>query len=209
MALLIYDNGLITNPPARMLTGERNVEETQAVSKDRQFDHAGQLGKATFPLTGENPGLLSGRSRIYLDTERESDSLKERRKLQALHIMSSPVITITPSTSISSAWQTIHTAEIDHLIVVGPNLQPISLINSTHLIQADTDSEEAVASLLTHQVAIVTTDTLVRDITQFFIEQKLTALPVVSIDEHRLVGIICRSDLLKLLVSGPNVNYSV
>ena len=209
MALLIYDNGLITNPPARMLTGERNVEESQAVSKDRQFDHAGQLGKAALPLTGEHPGLLSGRSRIYLDTERESDSLKERRKLQALHIMSSPVITITPSTSISSAWQTIHTAEIDHLIVVGPNLQPISLVTSTQLIQAGIDSEEAVASLLTHQVAIVTTDTLVRDIAQIFIEHKLTALPVVSIDEHRLVGIICRSDLLKLLVSGPNVSYSV
>jgi predicted transcriptional regulator len=88
-------------------------------------------------------------------------------------------------------------------------LQPISLITSTQLIQAGIDSEEAVASLLTHQVAIVTTDTLVRDIAQFFIEQKLTALPVVSIDEHRLVGIICRSDLLKLLVSGPNVSYSV
>lgn len=209
MALLIYDNGLITNPPARMLTGERNVEETHAINKDRQFDHAGQLGKAVTPLTGEHTGLLSGRSRIYLDTERESDSLKERRKLQALHIMSSPVITITPSTSLSSAWQTIQKAEIDHLVVVGPNLQPISLITSTQLIQAGTDSEEAIATQLAHQVAVVTTDTLVRDIAQFFIEQKLTALPVVSIDEHRLVGIICRSDLLKLLVSGPNVSYSV
>ncbi|WP_417583876.1 HPP family protein [Nitrincola sp.] len=209
MALLIYDNGLITNPPARMLTGERNVEEAQAVSKDKQFDHANQLGKALSPLTGEHSALLSGRSRIYLDTERESDSLKERRKLQALHIMSSPVITITPSTSISSAWQTIDKAEIDHLVVVGPNLQPISLVNSTQLIQAGTDSEEAIASLLTHQVAIVTTDTLVRDIAQFFIDQKITALQVVSIDEHRLVGIISRSDLLKLLVSGPNVSYSV
>lgn len=46
-------------------------------------------------------------------------------------------------------------------------------------------------------------DTLVRDIALIFMKHKASAFSVVNAD-HRVVGIITRTDLLSLLVSGPN-----
>lgn len=202
MALLIYANGIVT-PASSIHGGQRTVEESQASTADRQ----GVLTRAPRHNTAEQQPL--GRSRIYLDTERRSDSLQERRKLQALHIMSSPVICATPMTSTIEALARMEQADIDHLVILDADQQPVSLITRIELMQADLSEDLPLQTLLSEQLCAVTEDTLVRDIARYFMTQKVSAMPVISRTDQQLVGIICRTDLLHLLVSGPNVQHQV
>ena len=67
----------------------------------------------------------------------------------------------------------------------------------------DSPETSFIQSILDFNALAVSEDTLVRDIALIFMKHKASALSVVNAD-HQVVGIITRTDLLSLLVSGPN-----
>ncbi|MCD8513428.1 MAG: CBS domain-containing protein [Nitrincola sp.] len=206
MALLIYNNGIIT-PTSSVLAKQRHVEELQQSSPDRQTENPAPLARAAVPLGRKYQS--SHPSNLYLDTERKSDTLQERRKLQAMHIMSSPVVSIPSQGTIFRALALMDQAEVDHLVVVDEDFKPVRLLHRNRLEQARSSELILITQMVPEEFSAVTGDTLVRDIAQFFITHKLTAMPVVDQDSKLLIGIICRPDLMRLLVSGPNVKLEV
>ena len=206
MALLIYNNGIIT-PTASLLSRQRHIEELNPLTSDRQTDTPAPLARAAVPLGRKYQS--NHPSSLYLDTERKSDTLQERRKLQAMHIMSSPVISIPSQSTIFRALALMDKAEVDHIVVVDDEFKPISLLHRKHLEQAKIEEQILISHVMPEEFSAVTGDTLVRDIAQFFITHKLSAMPVVDQDNKTLIGIICRPDLMRLLVSGPNVKLEV
>lgn len=205
MALLIYNNGIIT--PSSSVLKQRHVEELQQSSADRQTENPAPLARAATPLGRKY--LSSHPSNLYLDTERKSDTLQERRKLQAMHIMSNPVVSIPSQGTIFRALALMDQEEVDHIVVVDEEFKPERLLHRNRLDQAKTDGLILISQMVLEEFSAVTGDTLVRDIAQFFITHKLTAVPVVDQDSRLLIGIICRPDLMRLLVSGPNVKLEV
>lgn len=206
MALLIYNNGIIT-PTSSVLARQRHVEELNPSTPDRQAENPPPLARAAVPLGRKYQS--SHPSNLYLDTERKSDTLQERRKLQAMHIMSSPVVSIPSQGTIFRAIALMDQAEVDHIMVVDEEFKPISLLHRKHLEQARIEEQILISHVMPEEFSAVTGDTLVRDIAQFFITHKLSAMPVVDQDNKTLIGIICRPDLMRLLVSGPNVKLEV
>ncbi len=206
MALLIYNNGIIT-PPSNVIARQRQVEELNPSSSDKQTNTPAPLARAAVPL-GHKQGN-NHPSNLYLDTERKSDTLQERRKLQAMHIMSSPVISIAVQGTVFRAIAMMDEAEIDHIVVVNDEFKPVSLLNRLQLNQAREADEVLISNIMPDAFSAITGDTLVRDIAQYFITHKPSAMPVVDRDSKTLIGIICRPDLMRLLISGPNVKHAV
>ena len=206
MALLIYTNGIIT-PTHNVLARQRQVEELNPSSADKHSDNPTPLSRAVSPLGRKQTSTHP--SNLYLDTERKSDTLQERRKLQAMHIMSSPVVSIPSSGTIFRALALMDQAEVDHIVVVDEEYKPISLLHRAQLEQAKKDEQILINLMMPSAFSAITSDTLVRDIAQFFISHKLSAMPVVDQDNNTLIGIICRPDLMRLLISGPNVKHEV
>jgi len=206
MALLIYNNGIIT-PTSSVLARQRHVEELNPSTPDRQTENPAPLARAAVPLGRKHQS--SHPSSLYLDTERKSDTLQERRKLQAMHIMSSPVVSVPSQSMIFRALALMDQAEVDHIVVVDEVFKPLSLLHRKHLEQAKIEDQILISNVMPEEFSAVTGDTLVRDIAQFFITHKLSAMPVVDQDNKTLIGIICRPDLMRLLVSGPNVKLEV
>ena len=206
MALLIYNNGIIT-PTSSVLARQRHVEELNPLTPDRQTENPASLARAAVPLGHKHQS--SHPSNLYIDTERKSDTLQERRKLQAMHIMSSPVVSVPSQGMIFRALALMDQAEVDHIVVVDEEFKPLSLLHRKHLEQAKIEEQFLISHVMPEQFSAVTGDTLVRDIAQFFITHKLSAMPVVDQVNKNLIGIICRPDLMRLLVSGPNVKLEV
>lgn len=206
MALLIYNNGIIT-PSKSVLGKNRQIEALQSSSADKHTDSQAPLARAAVPLGRKQHAYNP--SKLYLDTERKSDTLQERRKLQAMHVMSSPVVTIPFQGTVFRALAFIDEAEIDHLIVVNEDYRPVSVLSRIELLKAHSEGEIFISNIMPEEFSAVTSDTLVRDIAQFFITHKISAMPVVDQDSNILIGIICRPDLLRLLVAGPNVKHEV
>lgn len=215
MALLIYDNGNLVKNPSEIKIPERSV---LPVDNPAYNTRAG-LNSSLKP-TEENPvpsrrtilaanrRMPLGSSRLYEETGRKSDSLQDRRRLSAIHVMSSPVVTANQYDTIADSWLKMQQEEIDHLIVVNSQGNPMGAITGGELLKYGQDSKSFIENLLNKPLIAVSTDTLVRDIALIFMEQKVSCVPVVN-DDHQVVGIVCRSDLLSLLVSGPNLEQRV
>lgn len=95
-------------------------------------------------------------------------------------------------------------AEIDHLVVVNSQGHPMGIITGGDLLRYGQNSTSFVENLLNNSLIAVSPETLVREIALIFMEHKVSSVPVVNAN-HQVVGIVCRSDLLRLLVSGPNL----
>lgn len=212
MALLIYDNGNLVKNPSTAQFPQRGIAATNRSSASKNSSQNSTINNpqittqnkpASSPLTsGTRSTLVS--SRLYEETGRKSDTLQDRRRLIALHIMNSPVTTVGQFDTIKFAWELMQQEGINHLVIVNGNAHPLGVITGENLLRSGSDSSSFVANLLNNALIAVSPDTLVREIAQIFMEQKVSCVPVVEQD-HRVVGIVCRSDLLRLLVSGPNL----
>lgn len=216
MALLIYDNGNLVKNPSAAQFPQRGIAATNRSSASKNSSQNNTINNpqittqskpASSPLTnGTRSTLVS--SRLYEETGRKSDTLQDRRRLIALHIMNSPVITVGQFDTVKFAWELMQREGVNHLVIVNGNAHPLGVITGEKLLRSGSDSNSFVANLLNSALIAVSPDTLVREIALIFMEQKVSCVPVVEQD-HKVVGIVCRSDLLRLLVSGPNLAQRV
>jgi CBS domain-containing protein len=214
MALLIYDNGNLVRSPSDAKfttsevapTGQSQGSPTSAQRNEQETPAQTTLPYIPRPQSSSTSAARSSAfsSRMYEENSRKTDTLQDRRKLSAIHVMSSPVITISQFDTVKNALQIMHQEAIDHLVVVNSSGHPLGVVTDGQLLRHGAESTSFVENLLTRSLIAVTPDTLVRDIALIFMEEKVSCVPVIN-QTHQVSGIICRSDLLRLLVSGPNM----
>lgn len=137
-----------------------------------------------------------------------NDSLENRRRLKASHVMSTPAVTVKPQGLVEQAQQLMQDNDISHIVVVNPQNNPLGLITSTEIMQVEYPKSCFIQNILDPSVLAVSSETLVRDIALTFMKYKPTAIAVVD-EQQQIIGIICRSDLMSLLVSSPTQQIKV
>lgn len=214
MTLLIYDNGNLVKNLSDAQFPQRGVTPAQGSPIARDVTQQNMTASSSITSSSAyQPSVAQTRStvtssRLYEETGRKSDSLQDRRRLMALHVMSSPPITVGQFETVKKAWETLQSEEIDHLIVVNSRGFPLGIVTGGDLLRYGSHSESFIENLLHPPLVAVSPETLVREIALIFMEQKVSSVPVVN-KAHQVVGIVCRSDLLRLLVSGPNLEQRV
>lgn len=133
---------------------------------------------------------------------------KRERALQAKDMMSSPVESLTPQTSIRNAYEIFQTKRYRHMPVLDQN-HLVGILSDRDLLRLaaenakDTagDGKEAarkeyVGAVMIHAVLSASPETEVHDVARVLFEERIGCLPIVSGDGS-LVGIITRSDILR------------
>lgn len=126
--------------------------------------------------------------------------------------MTTPVISVSPSTSISAAHQIMKEKGIRRLpvlengvlvgIVTIGDVREASPSDATTLSIWELNylwAQLTVEKVMTRKVLTVKSDTSIIDAAQSMLENKVSGLPVVD-DEGRLVGMITESDVFRMLV---------
>lgn len=126
--------------------------------------------------------------------------------------MTSPVITVTPDTNLKDARSLISENKIRVLPVMKDN-KLVGIITKRGLLRLDlsvlgietwnshADLEDGkVGDVMTLKPLTVTPDSTVPKAARVMLENKITALPVVS--KGSLVGILTNSDVLRFLITG-------
>ncbi len=208
MALYIYDHGYRIQTPKETIFPPSGVDATtQTKGTQSSTQKERNLAEQERIIIQGKPSGQSGRhpvSQAYMNTAAKSaGSLEDRRKLTAAHIMVSPVVTVPPYTLIQSAWQRMQENEINHLLVTEGG-KPLGLVSNHDILEAGISSVESIESLYSGKLVAATPETLVREVASSFLEHNINAMPIVDRSDN-VVGIICRYDLLRLLVSGPHL----
>ena len=141
-------------------------------------------------------------------------SVKERGiALHAHQIMTSPVVTVFPDTTIADAWALFRERRFRHVPVVTGRGKIYGIISDRDLLRyaATTgkvppysknmpEASISIESLTKTRVITSSQGTEIRQIARMLFEQRIGAMPVVS-DSGIVEGIITRSDILRTLVN--------
>lgn len=209
MALYVYDHGYRIQTPKDALFpkgGVNSLKESKASHRSADIEDRLHADGDKFVIPGpeKGPENTDNVTRAYASVSEESADEPESAQLSVAHLMVSPVHTIPPTTPISTAWKRMDTLEISHLVVSDDEQRPLGLISKADLLEAGPDSIKPVREIYSKKLIAAAPETRIQDVAINFIENNINSIPVVDKDD-KVVGIVCRTDLLRLLVSGPHL----
>jgi CBS domain-containing protein len=133
--------------------------------------------------------------------------------VKVTEIMSQPVITVTPETSIKSAAQLLVAHDISGLPVVDSTGRLVGIVSEADLIPIEVrpdprsqatplaptagSTPHTVAEVMTRDVIVVTTQNEVAQAARAMLDSDVKRVPVMS--GRRVVGIVSRRDLVKVI----------
>ena len=206
MPFNLYGQDPITTPPVR----EQGVAPSAPVPAVRPVREDEGRAPRRPPGDRRPPSPEAEALQAYAETARPGF---RQPALHAEQIMSTPVTTLTPETSILEAWALFRQTRYRHIPVVDGNGRLTGIVSDRDLLRYaavngrippyDGDSPEArtpIATLMKPRVLTATPDTEIRQIARVLIEQHIGAMPIMD-GAGRLRGIVTRSDILRALVT--------
>lgn len=149
--------------------------------------------------------------KAYSSTE-QSHLHGSRPSLNAETIMSSPIHSADFDQSLQQGWKLMQQHQVSHLLLLNRQGALMGLISDKDILKVTSGvgdialegrgaDEIMLGDLISRQLLTVSPDASILDIAHAMLEQKISALPVVTVKDE-LKGIITRTDLLQAMVNG-------
>lgn len=128
----------------------------------------------------------------------------EKQLVFAEQIMSSPVVTLSPDSSIEKAFKLFDEHEFRHIPVTTSDYKLQGIISDRDILRilGSTSKENSnikINDVMISEVLTASRKTDIRYVTRLFVENRIGSMPVM--DERKLVGIITRSDILNAILN--------
>lgn len=150
----------------------------------------------------------------YKKTQKQTH--EHQKIIYASEIMSSPVVTLPPSTTFAQAWQLIQNHRFRYIPVVAPDGSPIGIVSDRNLLKSamtlgwnifqeknSVSLEQTIGKHFSLPVIAGFPRTEIRSIAKALFENHIGAMPIIN-DHNAVIGIITRSDILRaLMYLGP------
>ncbi len=132
---------------------------------------------------------------------RDTMPMQHQRALTVGQIMCHPVVSARPDMTIAQTRDLFRERRFRHLPVVTISGAIGGIVSDRDVlgVSAERDSDWVV-QVMSKRVVTAMVDTSLRDVAKTMTEERIGGLPVVD-TEHRLVGIVTRSDLLRCIVN--------
>ena len=166
------------------------------------------------PLPSDNVPLGSA---LQAEAYEKVVSLTESAQLKILarDRMSSPVDTLPLTATLAQAWDLVHAKRFRHIPIVSSEQSLVGILSDRDLLRGTVDatllgyqrgkppSEFPIQKLVSQPVLVANPRAEVRAVARILLEERIGAIPIVE-ETGALVGIITRSDILRILVSHPD-----
>ncbi|WP_342346967.1 CBS domain-containing protein [uncultured Nitrospira sp.] len=194
---------------------QRNVEK---ISKPSAAGNVKVGQENTHSVSQSNAGSSSLQARLYEQVE--SFTQLSRAKILAREIMSSPVLTLPVTASLSQAWEVVHSKRFRHIPILGTDDAVVGMLSDRDLFRGTMEAalsgttwsikqpEGPIKNLVSHPVLVASPEAELRAIARVLLEERIGALPIVS-EAGGLVGMITRSDILRVLIAHPDFDQWV
>lgn len=168
---------------------------TNGILHSYQFDYfqdvvpSSRLEKTKIHSDSVNPTPHS--SKIYF----------EQIDLYAIDIMSKSIITMLKSTHLDKIQKVMQQKNIRHIPIVKEN-KLLGMISDRDLLKLDLSAAFSflkAEEIMTTVIIVTEEETPLSQIARVLVEENISALPVIN-KKHELVGIISRTDILKIVV---------
>lgn len=211
----VFEPGGMRTPYVPGSVRQRNIEKISRASATGKVK-VGQ--EDSLSVSQNNAGSSSLQVRLYEQVESFTQS--SRVKILAREIMSSPVLTLPVTASLSQAWEVVHSRRFRHIPILGPEGAVVGMLSDRDLFRGTMESvlsgttwsikqpEGPIKNLVSNPVLVASPEAELRAIARVLLEERIGALPIVS-EAGGLVGMITRSDILRVLIAHPDFDQWV
>jgi acetoin utilization protein AcuB len=152
-------------------------------------------------------------NRLYEQVQAFSQSTSS--KLVARDIMSSPVITLPFNASLAQAWALVKDKRFRHIPIQSRTGELVGILSDRDLSRGTVESalvgikgsaylgHVTIESYVSHPVLVAAPEATLPAMARVLLEERIGAIPVLS-QEKELLGLITRSDILRVIVAHPN-----
>ncbi|XDD47528.1 CBS domain-containing protein [Leptospira sp. WS39.C2] len=199
MFFWIHDGRISPNPPA-VQPNRVPMVHPSSQPMATEIGDGGSQSPPTGSFLHRNPG----------DAYKES-SLPQEKLVFFLHeIMTSPVFTKMENEPISDCLDSMLEKGIRHLPITNQLGQLVGFVSDRDLLDKHKSYERKnpVSDVMIKRVLVGTPGAEIRQVTKVLLEERIGCLPIVN-DDNIPIGIITRSDLLRLLLKYPNLSLMV
>jgi acetoin utilization protein AcuB len=172
------------------------------------------VGRETQPPDQQaHKGSSSFPNRLYEQVQAFSQSTSS--KLVARDIMSSPVITLPFNASLAQAWALVKDKRFRHIPIQSRTGELVGILSDRDLSRGTVESalvgikgsaylgHVTIESYVSHPVLVAAPEATLPAMARVLLEERIGAIPVLS-QEKELLGLITRSDILRVIVAHPN-----
>ena len=211
----VFEPGGMRSPYVPGAVRQRNVAKISKASAIGKV----KVGQEDHPSASPRHAASSSlQARLYEQVESYTQS--SRAKILAREIMSSPVATLPVTASLSEAWAVVHSKRYRHIPILGADEAVVGILSDRDLFRGTMESvlsgttwstkqvETPIRNLVSHPVLVASPEAELRAMARVLLEERIGALPIVS-EVEGLVGMITRSDILRVLVAHPDFDQWV
>lgn len=153
-----------------------------------------------------NPGIHPIPQDVYKANEK---TIEPGDKVSFIYeILSSPVFTLSAEETLSSVKTIFARKKFRHIPIVNSEDTLLGIISERDILRAlaeDIHSDTNIKELMNMRVLTTISDATIRESAKVMINERIGCLPVLS-SNQKLIGIITRSDILRLIINRPRIN---
>ncbi len=190
------------------------------VFRDRRVAKVAKTS-AIKPVGGEPPaqqqtaGKHPASSPLRLYEEVQAFSQSTSSKLVARDIMASPVMTLPLTASLAQAWDLVKAKRFRHIPIQSKTGALVGMLSDRDLSRGTVESalmgikgaaylgKVTIEPYVSHPVLVAAPEAPLPAIARVLLEERIGAMPVVS-EKKELLGMITRTDILRVIVAHPN-----
>ena len=203
----IIDVGGSQSPFVAGVLRDRKVQKVSKASAGEPITRQHESFK---PLS--HKGSSSFQTRFYEQVQAFSQASPST--LVARDIMASPVRTLPLNASLAQAWELVKNTRFRHIPIQSQDGALVGILSDRDLSRGTVESallgikgaaylaKVTIESYVSHPVLVAAPEATLLAIARVLLEERIGALPVMSSDKE-ILGMITRSDILRVIVSHP------
>jgi CBS domain-containing protein len=214
MALVIMDAGYRIQTPvdsefpvqgAQALTAAKPGHDSSGLERRMDADgmHFTQMMERSKPKTVRNQSDQEAYQQPTYEPPHQKTPSEPQSGLTAEKIMSQPVHTLHREQSFQAAWDRMSVLGVNHLVVIDQEDRPVGMISASDVREHGINSPVSIANFVSERLIAASPDTLVTELALACVEEGINAIPIM--ENNALVGIVTRSDLLRLVITGQHL----
>lgn len=125
--------------------------------------------------------------------------------MRALDLMSPVVFRLNPETRVSLAWTSMRDHEVRHVCVTDDQGRLVGIASDRDILVLGEDryaAPTALREVMTPEPVTRTVEAPVQELAELMLSMHIEAVPIID-DQHRPIGIVTSSDLLRALAREP------
>jgi acetoin utilization protein AcuB len=183
----------------------RSPQAVTNLEGDKAVGEAEENFKDTLNKQAEHPNKIQQKIQSY---QKVKKVINEKSKAIFAHeIMSTPIHSLNDGQTVSEAIEFLKRYQVHHIPIMNEENLLCGIVSDRDILTNQAQPNLELRFIMSSEVLTAKEKTLIYDIARVMYTEKISCVPIIN-DTQQLVGIITKTDLLKMFMNSYHLNVA-